>query len=208
MRALNLSNIKAQVEGDFPTLAPGAYVCQITDVEDFESKEYLRVLVDIMLGEHEGYFAGDFYKDKPWAHSIMLSYKESALGMLKGRLETISACNTGFDAVAAIEGGRYDMLKGKVVGVVFREEEYYDKKADEFKLGSARPDRLCTTQDIQDGKNANPAPKMLKDADKRAALDRAGIDPDRWFADKERQKAIPAEVRAMAATATDTDLPF
>ncbi len=210
MKALNLNNVKAVKEGEFERLPAGAYVCQITDVQDNEEKEYLRVLVDIIHGDYEGYFSGDFYKDKAWAHNVIMSYKEASYGILKGRAETISKCNTGFDAVAALEAGKFEMLKGKVVGVVFREEEYYDKKTDEFTLGSARPDRFCTTQDIQDGKNADPKPRMLKDDEKRDALRRAGIDPDYWFAQKESeaaQAALPEDVRAAAAGA-DEDVPF
>lgn len=206
MRPLNLDSVKASHEGEFASLPSGAYACKITSVEDKPAKEYLDVIFDIIVGEHAGFFSDDFYKDKPWAHHMILSYKETALPMLKGRLETISECNTGFDAVAAINAGQEQMLVDKVVGVVFRQEEYYDKKTDEFKLGSPRPFRFCTTQDIQDGKNKNPKPRMLDEKGKVDALKRAGINnPKSWLLDHE--DGAPAAA-VTAAPSDDSDIPF
>ena len=203
MRPLNFTNIKESSEGDFPRLEPGAYVCAITGVEDFPDKEYLRVLVDIVQGERANYFSDDFYRDKPFAHSIIFSYKESAMPMLKGRLHVISDCNPGFDAEAALNAGKEQMLVGKAVGVVFREEEYYSKKTGEFEMGSPRPDRLCRLDEIDDPKNASPKPRTLSDSQKRAALARAGEDPDEWL----RAKRLGAQ-GVKSADVYDDDIPF
>ena len=175
MRPINLSNIAEKAEGEFNRLKPGAYPCTIMSVEDVPDKEYLRVLVDIVAGEYKDYFSAEFYADKPFAHSLIFSYKDTALGMLKGRLHVISDCNPGFDAEAAFNAGKEQMLVGKAVGVVFREEEYYNKKEGEFQLGSARPDRLCRLDELDREKNANPKPKMLNESQKRAAMERAGV---------------------------------
>lgn len=175
MRPINLNNIAEKAEGEFDRLKPGAYQCAIMEVEDFPEKEYLRVLVDIVAGEYKDYFSDDFYADKPFAHSIIMSYKDSALGMLKGRLHVITDCNPGFDAEAAFGAGKEQMLVGKAVGVVFREEEYYNKKEGEFQLGSARPDRLCRLTEMEEERNAKPKPKMLNESQKRAAMKRAGV---------------------------------
>lgn len=179
MRPINLSNIVEKAEGEFPTLKPGAYPCAIMSVEDVQEKEYLRVLVDICAGEHKDFFSDPFYADKPFAHSLIFSYKETALGMLKGRLHVITDCNPGFDAEAAINAGKEQMLVGKACGVVFREEEYYDRKTGEFRLGSPRPDRLCRLTEMEDPKNADPKPRMLNEQRKREAMVRAGDSPDR-----------------------------
>lgn len=213
MRQLNLNSIKAQTEGDFKNITPGAYACIITEVTDKENKEYLDALFDIQVGEFEGYYSSDFYKDKPWAHHMILSYKEKALPIFKGRMETISKCNTGFDAVAALDAGQYKMLEGKVVGIVFREEEYFDKKTSEFKLGGARAFRFCTTEDVQEGKNASPKPKMLDYDGKIDALMRAGVasnedDAANWLAEYESDKAAPVANSTDASTTTDDDIPF
>lgn len=213
MRQLNLNSIKAQTEGDFKNITPGAYACIITEVTDNENKEYLDALFDIQVGEFEGYYSSDFYKDKPWAHHMILSYKEKALPIFKGRMETISKCNTGFDAVAALDAGQYKMLEGKVVGIVFREEEYFDKKTSEFKLGGARAFRFCTTEDIQEGKNASPKPKMLDHKGKIDALRRAGVasnedDAEEWLDEYESDKAASAANSTGTSTTTDDDIPF
>lgn len=175
MRPINLNNVVEKADGEFNRLKPGAYPCAIMSVEDVPDKEYLRVLVDIVAGEYKDYFSDDFYADKPFAHSIIMSYKESAQGMLKGRLHVISDCNPGFDAEAAINAGKEQMLVGKAVGVVFREEEYYNRKTGDFELGSARPDRLCRLTELEDERNANPKPKMLSEKRKREAMERAGV---------------------------------
>ena len=162
----------AKTEGEFARIEPGAYVGCIGSMEDFPSKEYVQMLFDIIEGPHKGYFSDGFYADKPWAHNMILSYKDKALGMLKGRLETIAACNPGFDPFAAWDAGRLDMFAGRKVGLVFREEEYWDKNAEEFKLGSARCFRLCKLEEIPT--IGAPKPKMLNDSGKIEALVRAG----------------------------------
>ena len=206
MRPLNFTDIKESSEGDFPRLEPGAYVCGITEVEDFPAREYLRVLVDIIQGERANYFADDFYHDKPYAHSIIMSYKESAMPMLKGRLHVITDCNPGFDAEAALNAGKEQMLVGKAVGVVFREEEYFNKKTGEFEMGSPRPDRLCRLDELDREKNANPKPKTLTDAKKREALVRAGEDPDEWLRRKELKQGGAAT--AAVADVFNEAIPF
>lgn len=162
----------AKTEGEFARIEPGAYVGCIGSMEDFPSKEYVQMLFDIIEGPRKGYFSDGFYANKPWAHNMILSYKDKALGMLKGRLETIAACNPGFDPFAAWDAGRLDMFTGRKVGLVLREEEYWDKNAEEFKLGSARLFRLCKLEDVPTIKT--PKPKMLNDSGKIEALVRAG----------------------------------
>lgn len=203
MRPLNFTNIKESSEGDFPRLEPGAYVCAITAVEDLPDKEYLWVLFDIIQGEHANYFADDFYRDKPYAHRMCFSYKDTAMSMLKGRLHVITDCNNGFDAEAALKAGKEQMLVGKAVGVVFREEEYYNRKTGEFEMGSARPDSLCRLDEIDDPKNASPKPRTLSDSQKRAALARAGEDPDEWL----RARRLGAQ-GVKSADVYDDDIPF
>lgn len=173
MRSINWSSVEERTEGAFDQLEAGAYVCSIQSVEDVPAKEYARVLVDVADGARRGFFSDAFYADKPWAHSITLSYKDRALPFLKGRLKVIEACNPGFDPFAAWDAGRLDMFCGRKVGVVFRAEEYWDRKAEEFRVGSARPDRLCKLDEVPTIKA--PDPKMLDDEGRRAALERAGM---------------------------------
>lgn len=175
MRKVNFDNIEASEEGSYKQLPAGAYVCTIMEANDYEKREYVELLVDIIDGEYKDYFSDRFYADKPWAHRIIMSYKDTALGMLKGRLQTIAKCNPGFDAEAAWNGGALQKFTGKAVGVVFRQEEYLDKKTGDFKLGPARPDRMCAPDALTEPKNADPQPKMLKEDEKRRQLEEAGI---------------------------------
>ena len=177
MRPIDLTNIEESVPGEYRRLEPGAYTCTIMKVEDVPSKSYLWVYVDIIQGEFANFFSDDFYKDKPFAHRMCFSYKDDAkvLGMLKNRLHVISDCNPGFDAEAAFNAGKEQMLVGKAVGVVFREEEYYNKKTGEFEMGSPRPDRVCRIDEMGEERNAHPKPRMLTESEKAQAKARAGI---------------------------------
>ena len=173
MRNVNWGSVEAKTEGEFARIEPGAYVGCIGSMEDFPSKEYVQMLYDVAEGPRTGYYSDAFYASKPWAHNFFFSYKDTALGMLKGRLETIGACNPGFDPFAAWDAGRLDMFIGRKVGIVLREEEYWDKKTEEFRIGSPKCIRLCKLEDVPTIKA--PEPKMLDDAGKVAALVRAGF---------------------------------
>lgn len=205
MRSVNWGSVEASSEGGFARIEPGAYAGVITSVEDVPSKEYVRVLFDIADGPHKGYYSDGFYADKPWAHSVIMSYKDSALGMLKGRLETIQACNPGFDPFAAWDAGRLDMFAGRKVGLVFREEEYWDKKTEEFRLGSARCYRFCRLDEV--ATIAAPKPKMLGDDEKVQALVRAGYGQLDAQAMVEGMRA-GTKVSREAATDDYSDVPF
>ena len=165
MKQINFDNIETiEQGGGFKDLPAGAYVCAIVGAEDVEDKEYARLAVDIIEGEFKDYFSEKFYDDKPWAHSMVLSYKDGATiqGMLKGKLKVITECNPGFDAEAAWNGGDLSKFVGRAVGVVFREEEYEDRKTGEVKVGKARPDRFVSAEDVRAGKVKAPDVKTLR----------------------------------------------
>lgn len=125
MQKINFNDVTEQSEGARTKLPAGNYVCSITKFEDCPDKEYARLYVDIAEGEFAGYFSDPFYADKPYAHSIVMSYKPQALGMLKSRLHAISDSNPGFDAEAAWNGNNpAGQFSGRRVGVQFHEEEY------------------------------------------------------------------------------------
>ena len=124
MRKVNWASVTASTDGDFEKLPAGPYVAVITEATDNEDKQYVEIVYDIAEGEHKGYYSDDWGKSHPYAHHIFMSYKDTALGMLKGRLEAIQASNPGFDAFAAWDAGRLDMFRGRLVGINLQEEEY------------------------------------------------------------------------------------
>ena len=124
MRSLNWSSITASADGDFQQLPAGGYVARIVDMVDNEKKEYVELVWDIAEGEFAGRYSDKWGQEHPYAHHLFLSYKDTALPMLKGRLETIQASNSGFDPFAAWDAGRLDMFRGRLLGINLQEEEY------------------------------------------------------------------------------------
>lgn len=124
MRNINWGNVTASGDGDFKRLPAGPYVVRIVKMEDVPAKEYVELIFDIAEGEYANYYSDSWGIAHPWAHHIFLSYKDTALGMLKGRLEAIQDSNPGFDPFAAWDAGRFDMFIGRVFGANIQEEEY------------------------------------------------------------------------------------
>jgi len=124
MRSVNWNNVTATSDGGFTQLPAGPYVARLTALEDKEGKEYVEVVFDIAEGEHAGYYSDEWGKSHPYAHHFFMSYKDKALGMLKGRLDAIAKSNPGFDPEAAWNAGRLDMFVNRIVGINLQEEEY------------------------------------------------------------------------------------
>jgi hypothetical protein len=124
MRSVNWNNITASSDGGFTPLPAGPYVARLVELNDNESREYVEAVFDIAEGEHANYYSDDWGKSHPYAHHFFMSYKDSALGMLKGRLDAIAKSNPGFDPEAAWNAGRLDMFVNRLVGINLQEEEY------------------------------------------------------------------------------------
>lgn len=121
MRQVNWESVEESTDAG---LEPGGYVVKILSIEDKEDREYVYLTWDIAEGPHAGHYSDDWGKEHPYAHDLYLSYKDAALGMLKGRLSAITKSNPGFDAEAAWNGGQLTMFIGKLFGVNLREEEF------------------------------------------------------------------------------------
>ena len=125
MKSINMENVKEA--GDFTRPEAGAYICTITNVEDLEAKEYLKVTYDIAEGEFKGYYSEmrENNPDWPWAGAYVKSYKTSALPMFKRFCTAVSRSNGGY----VFDGGQVNSdektLIGKKIGLLFGEEEYY-----------------------------------------------------------------------------------
>ena len=149
MRKVNWASVTASSDEGFEKLPAGPYVAVITDATDNEAKQYVEVVYDIAEGEHKGFYSDDWGKSHPYAHHIFMSYKDTALGMLKGRLEAIQASNPGFDAFSAWDAGRLDMFRGRLVGINLQEEEYERNDGDTgIRLNVAQ---VVDAQKVRDG---------------------------------------------------------
>lgn len=161
MRSLNWQSIQSTSDGGFTPLPAGPYVARITEMTDNPSREYVEVVFDIAEGEHAGYYSDDWGKSHPYAHHFFMSYKDSALGMLKGRLEAIAASNPGFDPFAAWDAGRTDMFVRRIVGINLQEEEY---RRNDGEVGTRmNVCQIVDAQRVRDGKVKVRDKKTLDD---------------------------------------------
>ena len=164
VKKLDLSNVQpSNGDGGFVPLPEGAYVCEIVSVVDNDAREYLEVTFDIAEGEYAGYYSDEWGAAHPFAHSVKVSYKDSALGMLKAKLNALTASNPGFDAEAVFNAAAdspalLGMLHGRKFGmsVQLEYEDWQGKPlnnprldwggakwctADEVRMGTVKPQR-------------------------------------------------------------------
>ncbi len=135
--------------GGFEKLPAGGYVVTITSAEFKPEKNYAEVVYDIAEGEHAGYYSDAWGQSHPFAHRFFMSYKSTALGMTKGRLEAFTASNPGFDAMAASDADRFDLFVGKRIGVNIQEEEYEYQGEVKTRMTVCQ---VVPAQDVRDGK--------------------------------------------------------
>lgn len=69
-------------------IEPGAYKLVITKAESMHGQEYVRIYWDVAEGPRAGAYASSQYPP-----SDVLSWKDSALNMLKGKLHRLQECN-------------------------------------------------------------------------------------------------------------------
>jgi hypothetical protein len=150
-----------QTSGDFKALEPGGYVIKIETVTDNEAKKYLDIIYDIAEGPEKGRYADDWGKDHPYAHRLVRSYKESALGMFKGFIKAVDESNGTNFSEQAKTGINEKELVGKIVGVVIGQEEYQNDYGDIKLRLTVRS--VKSAQDIREGKYNIPDVKKLKD---------------------------------------------
>lgn len=104
-----------------PAIDPGVYVAAIQKMEHFPDKQYVSLMFDIVEGDKAEFFTKNGAKDS--AHCIILSYKDNAVGMTRGRLKAITESNPGYDADLAFQKDNWQSFFGKKFGVMMREEE-------------------------------------------------------------------------------------
>ena len=166
-RAISWGNYEASADGGFEQIPAGGYVAKIVDMVDTPQKEYVELIFDIAEGDKAGYYSDDFGKKHPYTHRIFLSYKETAIPMLKGRMEAIQASNSGFDPFAAWDAGRFDMFTNRLLGINLQEEEYKNKYGEVNTRMTVC--QVIPAQDVRDGKVKARALKKLDKGGAQAA---------------------------------------
>jgi len=130
MKKIDMTNVLEA--GESKRLPAGAYICKITDVKDVPDKEYLKVSYDISEGEYAGHYAAirKEHPDWEWTGAYVKSYKTAALPMFKRFCSVISKSNGGYIFDGGAINADESTLKGKQLGLILREEEYYSNSGD------------------------------------------------------------------------------
>jgi hypothetical protein len=152
MRDLGLASVQEPTE--YKRIGVGGFICKITKVEDVCDKEYLMIEYDIAEGEFKGYYKDLFDSKSFWGGRFVKSYKEKALSFFKGFITAVENSNSNF---------KFDndeqKLVGKLVGLVFGEEEY---KKNSGSVGTRLyVDKIHSIEKIKKGEFEVPAMKKL-----------------------------------------------
>lgn len=170
MKRIDMTDVKEA--GEFTRLEAGAYICSIIKAEDIPDKEYIKVTYDIAEGEFKGYF-GEMRENHPdwlWAGAYVKSYKPKALPMFKRFCSAVSKSNGNF----IFDGGQVNAdektLTGKIVGLLFQEEEYYGND------GNLKTRLIVNREFPVDQLAKQKTPKVKELPDKVEANNRAAAD--------------------------------
>lgn len=160
MRKLNLENVTAVEETQSAGyLIPiNGYFCRITNIEDVEAKEYIKISYDIADGEFK-----NFYEKAVYPPYFIRSYKPAALGFFKGFIECVEKSNPDYKFN---EENLNDII-GKFIGLVINQEEYVNKSGEVKVINTVDACRSC--QAIKEGdfnlpkfKSITPKPEIVK----------------------------------------------
>ncbi len=108
-----------ETSGGFADIEPGSYILTITKVEPHERQEYARVYWDVADGPSKGNYAQSNFPP-----SDILSWKETAQGMLKHKLHRLADWNQGFQPTVAFDNDQWELFVGKRFGAVVRRRLY------------------------------------------------------------------------------------
>ena len=183
--------VKPVHSGEFTPLPADGYVCKIAECEFGTSKagnDMLVLKIDIAEGDFVGYFQDFADRFGYWNYSAIIyqpiydtqkkpkgehekntpNNADRIAGRLLGLAEEIEESNPNFSFWANNEFIDTDALKGKLIGIVFVEEEYQKQNGELATRATARITK--SVADIRDGNFTVPRPKKL-DASKRQSDD-------------------------------------
>lgn len=157
-----------QCVGDYEVLEAGAYKCQILKAEECTAsngKEYIKVSFDIIEGEKKEFYKrkyqNDNREDKKWS-GVLVVFSEDYEGNTNKYFKTLITCAEESNTNYKFDFDNVADLKGKKIGIVFREEEFLDT----FKQirTAVKPFRACTYDKTEEQKVPNK--KLLPDSQK------------------------------------------
>lgn len=184
---------------EFKRMEPGIYDCIITGIDTewetraglqkSDERQCVRVKLDVAEGEFAGEYSRDFYIDKPWMHSLFMSWSERAMGMLKHTLKTLDEANPGFDSRAAFEADKWTLFIGKRCRVIWNGTERTNTRG--YVNVNVRPERIICADE-------NPKPKV--------ELERGGkVD---WADYAAEQAAHAAAPQSSTSAYSSDEIPF
>lgn len=156
----------------------GGYEVKIISVKEevFDWGARLAIAFDIVEGEYKGFYQKDFDnqngEDKKWrgVHRIYEPKDDGSKkdAWTKKTFNNFIFCledsnpNYHFDW-DPLEKGDFSQFKGKLLGMLFRNEEWEMNNNGEYRTGwSTRPFSVLSTGDIKDGNFKMPKDKPLK----------------------------------------------
>lgn len=110
-------------------MGPGAYVIEITDINDNESWEQLEVIYDVVEGEFAGKFK-DATPDEDWKHRFYERYSEKAAPFFKAFLMELEHDNPKFSIRDWQGTSDPKAFIGLKMGALFREKRYINDSGD------------------------------------------------------------------------------
>lgn len=160
---------------DRPKLPLGAYVCKVKKavVQNNGYGDQLCILFDIAEGEHKGFYAEEFklntQQDKKWKGVLRVwipkddgsEKDEWTKSAFKGVVTSFEKSNPGYQW-----NWDENSLAGKMIGVLFRDEEWeYNGK----RGWAVRPFRAMSVDTVRNGEYTIPEEKPLKNKEGSSA---------------------------------------
>ena len=186
MPRVNLANVNEST-GERATLEPGGYVLKVTGVKHTPGDDKLFLEWDVAEGPMAGIFA-----DSNFPPRDCMSWKPTALGMLKHKLKVLAEDNPNklhmlvdpttheFATVAEFDQDDFDAFVGCVFGAVVRKRLYtYNgndreavevgafKRAQDIRDGNWRP---MAPRDQRETHHDQPFPQAARPAQQQAAM--------------------------------------
>ncbi len=148
----------AQAYGGNTKLPAGGYVCKILNarVENVFGSDKLAFAIDVAEGEYKGFYQRLFEQKKqadpsakfPGKYDCFIARQDGSTNpWFKGSIVAVEKSNPGYDFAAT--NGNEKTLVGKLVGVVFGEEEFQGNNGNWYT--SVKPVMFRSADSIRNG---------------------------------------------------------